>query len=423
MARAKRFRFTVQRLENLPLPQGAKPDIFFDDDVRALGIRVHESGKKTLFLVKSARGVSYRVTLGQFGEDVKIEQARGLAQSLLSKTAAWKASGFEGPCPLASGKVDGGPLSFGEIFDLYIAKVRKDAKNPDEAERARRAIFTRDLASFRDMPVESITTAQMARLHAKVAERGQIAANRAVETARAAFNFAIRKELMQTNPTRAVDMYREHARERFLQPEELNRLKTALAAEPNRDVADFVNLLLACGVRKSNLYSAAWKDVDLDRATWTLAAVQTKNRESLVVNLIPDAVTILKTRRAQRAGDNPWVFPSATAEGGHVEDFKNQWQRIRTAAKIPDVTFHDLRRTCASYQAIAGSSLQAIGASLGHKSVESTEVYAHLVQSAVLESRLKGAQKMAEMMAAAAKRTKAEAKRAARKLRVVPRSA
>ena len=39
---------------------------------------------------------------------------------------------------------------------------------------------------------------------------------------------------------------------------------------------------------------------------------------------------------------------------------------------------HDLRRTLGSYEAITGTSLHIIGKSLGHKSSQSTEVYARL---------------------------------------------
>jgi integrase len=43
-----------------------------------------------------------------------------------------------------------------------------------------------------------------------------------------------------------------------------------------------------------------------------------------------------------------------------------------------DIRLHDIRRTFGSYQAIAGASLQVIGKSLGHKSQQSTQVYARL---------------------------------------------
>ena len=47
---------------------------------------------------------------------------------------------------------------------------------------------------------------------------------------------------------------------------------------------------------------------------------------------------------------------------------------------------HDVRRTFGSYQAITGSSLQIIGKSLGHRSQDATQVYAHLYMDPVRAS-------------------------------------
>jgi integrase len=57
---------------------------------------------------------------------------------------------------------------------------------------------------------------------------------------------------------------------------------------------------------------------------------------------------------------------------------------------------HDLRRTLGSWQALGGASLQIIGKSLGHKSMQSTEIYARLTTDTVRESVEKATQMMAE---------------------------
>ena len=67
---------------------------------------------------------------------------------------------------------------------------------------------------------------------------------------------------------------------------------------------------------------------------------------------------------------------------------------------------HDIRRTNGSYAAIAGVPLQQIGAQLGHKSMQATQVYARLLDDAVCAGRETGQAKMLEMMRAAKKRNK-----------------
>lgn len=55
-------------------------------------------------------------------------------------------------------------------------------------------------------------------------------------------------------------------------------------------------------------------------------------------------------------------------------------------AGLTNLQIHDLRRTNGSYQAIDGTSLTIIGKSLGHKSPQSTAIYARLSDDPVKES-------------------------------------
>jgi integrase len=74
------------------------------------------------------------------------------------------------------------------------------------------------------------------------------------------------------------------------------------------------------------------------------------------------------------------IKPKGTksARDSHRADFKTEWEEVRKAAGIPDVTLHDLRRTAGSYMAQAGVPLQVIGDILGHQHPSITKVYARL---------------------------------------------
>jgi integrase len=187
-----------------------------------------------------------------------------------------------------------------------------------------------------------------------------------------------------------------------------------LDEESNQDLCEFVELLLLTGVRKSSLYAARFDELSDVLKVWNISV--TKNGEPLIVQLTPRALSIFQARRKRIGNSSPWVFPSAAAESGHVVDFKNQFRRLRKAASVPDITFHDLRRTCASFQVIAGASLPIVGASLGHKSSESTEVYARLHGDAVRRSLLAGELMQDQMMAVAKKQMKAAARKQPRLL-------
>jgi integrase len=74
----------------------------------------------------------------------------------------------------------------------------------------------------------------------------------------------------------------------------------------------------------------------------------------------------------------PYVF--GAPRGGPINkatSFYN-WRRVRERAGLPDVTIHDLRRTCASWMACNGENLAVISRVLNHSSLAITSVYARL---------------------------------------------
>jgi integrase len=73
----------------------------------------------------------------------------------------------------------------------------------------------------------------------------------------------------------------------------------------------------------------------------------------------------------------PYVFIGQDGTSP-LQNLKRPWDRIRTKAGIPDVRFHDLRRTVGSWLAGSGESLSLIGKVLNHRDVSTTAIYARL---------------------------------------------
>jgi integrase len=93
-------------------------------------------------------------------------------------------------------------------------------------------------------------------------------------------------------------------------------------------------------------------------------------------------------------GQSEYVFPGKGSKSGHFADPQTAWERILKRAGIKNLRIHDLRRTMGSYQAITGASLAIIGKSLGHKSQQSTEVYARLSNDPIRASMEIASKKM-----------------------------
>ena len=66
-----------------------------------------------------------------------------------------------------------------------------------------------------------------------------------------------------------------------------------------------------------------------------------------------------------------------------IRDSSRSWRRIAKEAELKDFRLHDLRHNFASAAVNQGMSLALIGGMLGHKSVQTTNRYAHLYSSSL----------------------------------------
>jgi integrase len=392
--------FTVKIIERLPRTD--KRYNVFDDGVRGLGLAVYPSGQKTFFHLKKVRGYPRRTTLGAF-PDMSIEAARGEAQRINSKLSTWKQNNFEGSDPLLRPK---GALTLETLLTDYcergLSKSQR-CKNPTRTAEDAKWMFNKYLARWRARKLGEIRRPEVIDLHQRLKEEsGPYTANRTLQLLRAMFNWAIHPDSSLwsgVNPAAKVALFVEHERTRFLDAKELARLFAALRdGATSCDLRDYVNLALWTGARKSDLFSMRWDDVKLEDTRWD---VPDSKSVQYSIPLTPEAVAILKRRKNFHENENPWVFPSF-GKKGHIVDLKGAWARLLKKANIINLRQHDLRRTLGSWQAKQGSSLPIIGKSLGHRSLDATEVYSQFDLDPV-RSSMEAAIK--SMIAAAKKKT------------------
>ena len=121
----------------------------------------------------------------------------------------------------------------------------------------------------------------------------------------------------------------------------------------------------------------------------------TKNNQPHQIPLTEQAIQVLKDIGIR---DKGWVFPSNDSKSGHLENPKKFWQKLLQNAGIDNLRMHDLRRTLGSYQAIMGSSMNIISKSLGHKSIQSTAIYARLSLAPVRDSMQKATNEICNIL-------------------------
>jgi len=383
-----RFTFTQAKVEGLPPAPPRKRPYYWDDGQPRLCLRVTDKGAKSFYyLHRHAHGQDF-IKLGSFPA-MTVETARKAAR----KTAAQLDLGAN---PAEAKRQLRGEPTFRELFDHYAEHLKAEGKRVEDI----RAAFERYLGAMPDAPAKArgrkrekppegvnwegrkaskVTADDLKALHKAIGKAGKTTtANRIVEIVSAVYNVAQRDKLIgDMNPAKGIEPYSEAKRDRHLTSDESARFIEALKAEP-LDWQDFFMMLLLTGQRLMNVAGMRWRDVDLQAGTWALSATQTKQKAPVVVPLTDQAIAIL-TRRREAAGKAAvHVFP-ADSKTGHVSRPQKRWKALVERAGLDDLRKHDLRHTAASWLAQRGASLAVIGAALGHRDIQSTMRYAHMV--------------------------------------------
>ncbi len=195
-----------------------------------------------------------------------------------------------------------------------------------------------------------------------------------------AFTVAAKEwQWIDDNPFRNVTKPREpRGRLRFLEREEIERLLSACEQSDNRYLATIYIIAVSTGMRKGEILSLTWADVDLQRGAIVLH--ETKNDERRVVPLQGKALEYVKDLKKIRRLDSKLLFPGSRSPEKPMK-IDTSWKEALMLAGISDYRFHDNRHTAASYLAMNGASLAEIADILGHRTLAMVQRYAHLSDS------------------------------------------
>ncbi len=207
-----------------------------------------------------------------------------------------------------------------------------------------------------------------------------VRANRVGEVVRKMFAYAIKWGWREDNPAMGFRRRMETPRERYLSQDEIARLATALDGAEDTRAANIIRICMLTGARVGEVRQARFEDFNLEHLSWTKPATTTKQRRVHRVPISDEAAVIVRLRRQAVFAGCPWLFPGDTP-GQPVQEVRRFWQRIQRDADIPDVRIHDLRHTFASLLVSGGASLEMIGKLLGHSQMQTTQRYAHLMDS------------------------------------------
>lgn len=349
-------------------------DVRWDDETKGFGVRIYPTGRKAFVVSYRTAGRKRLMTLENYGV-MTLDEAKTKAKQVLL-------AAHEGRDPLEDRKREVKAPTINKLAEKYLedySKVRKRSWKDDES-RLRRHIKP----AWGNRKAKAVTPSDIVALHAKIGKTGKYEANRTLELIRHMFNKAAVWGFVDENhpnPARNVEKFKEEKRDRWIKPDELPKLMKRIDNHPNTYVRAALWLYLLTGLRKSELLSARWDEIDWERSE--LRVGHTKADRTHYIPLSGAALKLL--RELPKRDKNPYILPGAR-EGQHLVNIDKPWREIREAAGVSDVRLHDLRRTVGSWLAQAGNSLHLIGKVLNHSNASTTAVYARFGEDHVRQA-------------------------------------
>jgi integrase len=362
-------RLTKSLLDGLGLP--SREMFVWDSVLRGFGVRLRPGTLTKTFYVqyRLPGGVQRRRKLGLCGV-LTVEEARSHAREWLAAVALGR-DPHAPACPHALPTV----ADLAERFWSEHVLIRMKPKSRRHTASILRLYI---LPALDTALVQDVSTHRLRDLHARLHDR-PYQANRVKAVLSKMFALAEYwgwREL-GTNPARGIQAYREYARERYLTPDEVQRLWEALdhaqaARTYHYRFPTAIRLLLLTGARVGEILGLQWRWIDWQQGQARLPDSKTGPK---TLYFSDEALAVL--RHLSRAIDNPYVLPGIKTGQPYV-GLRLTWEHFRLTIDLDDVRLHDLRHTYAAYAAGAGATLPQIGALLGHKHPQATARYAHI---------------------------------------------
>ncbi len=326
------LRLTRRAIDEIPFAEKGQV-LYRDTMLPGFGLRVGAQSK-AFFAEGQVNRRTRRVTIGR-ADIFTPEVARKRALTILGDMA-------DGHDPNAKKRQETAERITLELALQQLLEVRNlSAHTISHYERTVRLY----LKSWRKKPLNEITRQMVLNRHQEIGNKhGETTANNVMRHFRAIYNFAAAtQDDFPPNPvqilTQARAWYRERRRQTVITAMDLPAWWDAVMAEPEYS-RDFLLTALLTGMRRGELTSLRWENVDLKSKVLNLPT--TKNGDPLNLPLSDFLADLLCQRWARNSG-SPWVFPGS-GTSGHLVETKKFVLRVSAGSGV-NFTLHDLRRT------------------------------------------------------------------------------
>jgi len=183
-------------------------------------------------------------------------------------------------------------------------------------------------------------------------------------------SLAVDAELIDSNPVFRVRKFKPNNRRlRVLSDEEEVDLLATL--EGNDLIRCIVIVALNTGLRRGEIFSLKWSDVDFQRRRLIIRKTKASKERFVPMNATVRELLLSLPRLL-----TDYVFPSPKTEG-RLTDIKKSFRSAVDLAEVENLRFHDLRHTFATRLADAGTDAYTLMEIMGHADLKTTMIYVH----------------------------------------------
>ena len=263
--------------------------------------------------------------------------------------------------------------SFNELIAEYLKWAERQRCFKSKVYLIKQLVDT-----FGRLPLRRFNTMLVEQYQTERLQRGNKPAtvNRLLATLKHAFTKAVEWDMVEEEVlkrVRKVKFLEENNRRlRYLSKEECQSF--VKACDPH--LRPIVITALNTGMRKGEILSLKWDNVDLKHGFILLDITKNGDRREVPIN---DTLRN-NLQGISRRLDVPHVFHDYVT-GKPYKDVKRSFTSACKRAGIRDFKFHDMRHTFASHLVMAGVDITTVKELLGHQELKMTLRYAHLAPS------------------------------------------
>lgn len=415
----QRERLTLERIKRFSCPEGKQQWFLWDTVMPRLAVRVTAAGAKSFVFETKLNRQTIRMTIGDATvwilDDARaeahrlqtiVDSGRDPRQVKAEITAADEAARAAAAAEKTAAELETQrqQLTLGEAWAVYCearrpkwgdrsARDHDKLMQPAHTKENGRQMKAGVLASLAPLPLSEVTAAKVAGwLDAETKKRPTQAAL-GYRLLRAFLNWcadrpeyaAIAAPDACTRKVSKEHLPKSKAKDDALQREQLRTWFDAVRRIPNRTISAYLQILLLVGCRREELGTLQWTNVDFD---WNSITIRDKVEGERTIPMTPYVRSLLLELKARNetkpaasrilrgkriANDlaawkpSPWVFASKTAADGRMVEPSIAHRKALTAAGLPPVSLHGLRRSFGSLSEWCECPVGVVAQIQGHK--------------------------------------------------------